>query len=68
MRVEDGRGPEFRAVRELAGIPIRQVAADADIHHSTLSRWERGERDISQATYDRLVSVLSAIINERGAA
>jgi transcriptional regulator with XRE-family HTH domain len=68
MRVEDGRGPEFRKVRELAGVTIRQVAADADIHHSTLSRWERGERDISDATYDRLVSVLSAIINERGAA
>ena len=68
MRVEDGRGQEFRQVRELAGVTIRQVAADADIHHSTLSRWERGERDISQATYDRLVSVLAVIINERGAA
>jgi transcriptional regulator with XRE-family HTH domain len=68
MRVEDGRGQEFRQVRELANVTIRQVAADADIHHTTLSRWERGQRDISQATYDRLVSVLSAIINERGAA
>jgi transcriptional regulator with XRE-family HTH domain len=65
MRVEDGRGQEFRQVRELAGVTIRQVAADADIHHTTVSRWERGERDISQATYDRLVSVLAAIIDQR---
>ena len=64
----DPRGSEFRAVRELAHVTIRQVAADADIHHTTLSRWERGERDISDATYDRLVSVLAVIINERGAA
>ena len=64
----DPRGGEFRAVRELAHVTIRQIAADADIHHTTLSRWERGERDISDATYDRLVSVLAGIINERGAA
>jgi transcriptional regulator with XRE-family HTH domain len=64
--VTDPRGSEFRQVRELAHVTIRQVAADADIHHTTLSRWERGEREISQATYDRLVSVLSAIIAERG--
>ena len=64
----DPRGSEFRAVRELARVTIRQVAADAGIHHTTVSRWERGERDISQATYDRLVSVLAVIINERGAA
>lgn len=62
MRVEDGRGPEFRAVRELAGVTIRRVAADAEVHHTTVSRWERGERDISQATYDRLVSVLNDIV------
>jgi transcriptional regulator with XRE-family HTH domain len=66
--VTDTRGPEFRQVRELARVTIRQVAADAGIHHTTLSRWERGQRDISQATYDRLVSVLTGIINERGAA
>ena len=62
----DPRGPEFRKVRELAGVTIRQVAADTGIHHTTLSRWERGERDISQATYDRVVSVLAAIIDARG--
>jgi len=66
--MSDPRGPEFRQVRELVRITIRQVAADAGIHHTTVSRWERGERDISQATYDRLVSVLAVIINERGAA
>jgi transcriptional regulator with XRE-family HTH domain len=66
MRVEDGRGREFRAVRELAHVTIRQVAADADIHHTTVSRWERGQRDISDATYDRLVSVLAVIIDARG--
>lgn len=58
----DARGSEFRQVRELAGVTIRQVAADAGIHHTTVSRWERGERDISQATYARLVSALGTII------
>ncbi len=62
MRVEDDRGPEFRLVRELARVTIRQVATEAGIHHTTVSRWERGERDISQATYDRLVSVLNDIV------
>ena len=61
----DPRGQEFRAIRELARVTIRQVSADASIHHTTVSRWERGERDISQATYDRLVSVLAVIIDER---
>ena len=62
----DPRGGEFRAVRELAHVTIRQVAVDADIHHTTVSRWERGEREISDATYDRLVSVLAGIIDARG--
>jgi transcriptional regulator with XRE-family HTH domain len=65
--VTDPRGGEFRQVRELAHVTIRQVAADADIHHTTLSRWERGQREISDATYDRLVSVLAAIIDQRAA-
>ena len=65
MRVEDGQGHEFRKVRELAGVTIRQVAAETGIHHSTLSRWERGERDLADATYDRAVSALTGIINAR---
>lgn len=51
-------GSTFRAAREGAGLSVRQVAARAGRSHATVSRWERGERDIAEETYQRLMQVL----------
>lgn len=52
-------GDEFRAARQGAGLPLRALATEAGINHSTLSRWERGERDISTSTYEHLTRTLA---------
>ena len=52
-------GAEFRAARKGAGLPLRALATEAGINHSTLSRWERGEREISTSTYEHLSRTLA---------
>ena len=52
-------GPTFRAARQGAGVSLRALAAEAGISHPTLSRWERGERDISRNTYEHLTRTLA---------
>lgn len=52
-------GGEFRAAREGAGVALRALADEAGIDHSTLSRWERGERQISTSTYEHLSHTLA---------
>jgi len=42
-----------------AGLNIRPLAERAEISHSTISRWERGERDISDITYEHLTRTLA---------
>ena len=52
-------GAEFRAARRGAGVSVRSLASEAGIDHSTLSRWERGEREISPSTYEHLTHALA---------
>ena len=52
-------GGTFRAARVGAGLPIRSLAKRADVTHSTISRWERGQRDISESTYQHLSLALA---------
>lgn len=52
-------GPAFRAARVGAGLGVRELAAYVRRSHSTISRWERGERDIAPGTYDLLTDALS---------
>lgn len=61
-------GSTYRAAREGAGLSARQVAARVDLSHTTLSRWERGERDISETTYQQLMQVLVDHLAGRDAA
>lgn len=51
-------GPTFRAARRGTGLSVRAVASRAELSHTTLSRWERGERSISVAKYEDLVWAL----------
>lgn len=61
-------GRTFRAARQGAGLALRTLAKRVDIDHSTLSRWERGERDISHATYEQLAEALAQYMAGRWAA
>ena len=62
------QGRAFRAARQGAGLPIRKLAERADINHSTISRWERGDREISDATYEHLTHALADFMAGRWAA
>ena len=57
------RGTVFRVARLAAGASVRAVAARAGITPSTLSRWERGEREIAEDTYDALTQALADLMN-----
>lgn len=60
-------GGVYRAARQGAGISIRRLAADAGINHTTISRWERGQRDISEAAYQHLTTALADLMATRRA-
>ena len=57
------RGTVFRVARQAAGVSVRSVASRAGITHSTLSRWERGEREVAENTYDALTQALADLMN-----
>ena len=61
-------GAYFRAARKGTGLSIRSLATQAEISHTTISRWERGERDISLNTYDHLSLALADYMAGRWAA
>jgi transcriptional regulator with XRE-family HTH domain len=51
-----------------AGLSVRALAARAGISHPTVSRWERGEREISDTTYEHLTRTLADYMAGRWAA
>lgn len=52
-------GQTFRSMREGAGLKVRTLATRAEVSHSTISRWERGEREVSDSTYEHLSRTLA---------
>ena len=52
-------GPTFRAARKGTGVSVRALASRAEISHTTISRWERGQCDISLSTYEHLSLALA---------
>ncbi len=52
-------GTTFRAARRGTGLSIRTLAAEAGVSHTTISRWERGERDISLCAYEHVSLTLA---------
>jgi transcriptional regulator with XRE-family HTH domain len=62
------QGRSFRAARQGAGLSVRSLAERAEISHSTISRWERGEREISETTYQHLTLTLADYMAGRWAA
>lgn len=63
-----GQGATFRSARQGAGLKIRPLAARAGISHTSISRWERGEREISESTYQHLSLALADYVAGRWAA
>lgn len=55
---ETSAGPRLRAVRELKGLGLSEVARRADIDPAHLSRIERGMAQPSLSTLYRLADVL----------
>ena len=55
-------------MRQGAGLTVRALAGRAEISHSTISRWERGEREISDSTYEHLSRALADFMAGRWAA
>ena len=47
-----------------AGIPIRFLARKIDYDNSTLSKWLRGERNISNRIQDKLIFALQDLKNQ----
>lgn len=58
-------GPEFRTTRVAAGVTVRALAAHVGITHPTLSRWERGERDLGPNRIPQLVAALQELQEEQ---
>ena len=48
----------IRASRILLGLTLRDLAASSDLHFSTLSRFERGERALSARALVRVANAL----------
>ena len=51
-------GELIREYREIAGLPLRKVAAHIDIDPSTLSKIERGERKPTREQITQLADIL----------
>lgn len=52
-------GASFRAARNGAGLSVRQVAGRVGISHTSVSLWERGQRDLAEDTYQALTDALA---------
>lgn len=52
----------FRAAREGADLSLRALAAHTGLSHNHISLWERGHRDIAEATYQTLTDALAAFM------
>lgn len=52
-------GPAFREARIGAGLSLRALAAEAGVSHAHLSRWERGERVLSEVNYQHITHTLA---------
>jgi transcriptional regulator with XRE-family HTH domain len=61
-------GPVFRAARRGTGLSATALARRSEISRTTISRWERGERNISIVTYEHLSYALADFMAGRWAA
>ncbi|MFI0827188.1 helix-turn-helix domain-containing protein [Streptomyces roseolus] len=51
-------GTAIREIRKLRGMAVRALAASAGLHHTHLSRVERGEAGVGEANLRAIADVL----------
>src|SRR6266568_2176411 len=61
-------GADLRELRKLTGKTVIQVAEVLGMHHSTISRWERGDTMPDEADTSALLTIYGLIDHERRAA
>lgn len=57
-------GPAFRVQREAAEVTLRSMARASGVSHSTISRWERGDREVSTSTALHLLLTFLELVDE----
>lgn len=65
------RAGEARELRKRARLSLQEVARSVDVHHSTVSRWERSLRDpkgLPALRYAQLLDILAAAARETATA
>jgi transcriptional regulator with XRE-family HTH domain len=58
-------GGELRALREYAGLGLRELAKRLDVSHSVIVRWEKGERIPTTESVSALLAVLGVSSTQR---
>lgn len=58
-------GATIRRLRLQAGVTVTDLATQTGVTKGHLSRIERGERPVPEATYRRLVDALASIASQR---
>ncbi|MBD5429939.1 Rgg/GadR/MutR family transcriptional regulator [Lactobacillus sp.] len=62
-KISRNLGPKFRKIRKSKKLTMKQISGEI-ISKSSLSRWERGEQDISLATFYKLLDEIHVFSEE----
>lgn len=57
-------GDNLKLLRKNAGLTVREVANDLDIHHGTLSNYENGKRPINDELIEEFADYYGVSIEE----
>jgi putative zinc finger/helix-turn-helix YgiT family protein len=61
-------GETFRFMRKVLGLPAKEVAEIFGVSPETVSRWERGERDVDRAAWIVIAETMRLPTGERAEA
>lgn len=57
-------GENLRYLRKEAGLSVRDLAREIDVHHGTISNWETGKLEISDDRLEELADFYDVTIEE----
>lgn len=64
MNKKDASGSHLRELRERAGISVRELARQLDIHHTNIVYWEKTGRVAKVELLPQLASILGVSVEE----